>query len=182
MAKSLLPRTVDPVAAWLTLHMGERCRREHRAAKQAQLSRAEKVRRSLIVLKSTAPTRKLEGGQRAHALAREPPPCMLTHPCVLPHCIAHKLLPRPFGRHGARPRPQARTILAPQQAAVFCATRRSRQHPTSELSSISNLGSVRSTACMSSTRPSLMSGRLLSLSVLRFSAHPRDPSTHNETP
>ena len=72
MAKSLLPRTVDPVAAWLTLHMGERCRREHRAAKQAQLSRAEKVRRSLIVLKSTAPTRKLEGGQRAHACSRAP--------------------------------------------------------------------------------------------------------------
>ena len=119
MAKSLLPRTVDPVAAWLTLRMGERCRREHRAAKQAQLSRAEKVRRSLIVLKSTAPTRKLEGGQCAHACSRAP--SVHAHPSLCAACtvLLTSSRPRPFGRIGARPRPEARQILAPQQAAVL---------------------------------------------------------------
>ena len=129
---------------------------------------------------------------RAHAQAQgwptrsrsliDEPPCMLIRPCVLP--ALYRSGDPPTALWQARSTSSTRgtgPILAPQQAAV-CVTRRSRQHPMSELSSIGNLGTVRSTACLNSTRPAPMDGRFLYLSVLRFSAPPRDPSTHNETP
>ena len=118
MAKSLLPRTVDPVAAWLTSTWENAA--DASTEPQNKCS-CHALRRCAAHLSSSNRPRPRASSRVANAptLAREPPPCMLTHPCVLPHCIAHKLLPRPFGRHGARPRPQARTILAPQQAAVL---------------------------------------------------------------
>ena len=118
----------------------------------------------------------------APTLAREPPPCMLTHPCVLPHCIAHKLLPRPFGRHGARPRPQARTILAPQQAAVLRdKEEQAASHERALVDQQPGIGALHRLHELDAPF-TLMSGRLLSLSVLRFSAHPCNPGTHAETP
>jgi hypothetical protein len=150
-------------------------------SRKTQLPRAVKVRRSLLILISTAPTRKLEGGQCAHAPIDEPP-CMLSRPCVLQalyHSGAPAHGPLAGSEHVLDQRHGSSSLL---NKPLFCATRRSRQHPTSELSSIGNLGTVRSTACLNSTRPSPMGGRLPSLSVLRFSAHPCNPGTHTETP
>jgi hypothetical protein len=59
------------------------------------------------------------------------------------------------------------------------------EQPSSIVGAHSSMGDpvpVRSTACLNSTRPSPMGGRLPSLSVLRFSAHPCNPGTHTETP
>ena len=59
------------------------------------------------------------------------------------------------------------------------------EQPTSIVGALSSMGDpvpVRSTACLNSTRPSPMGGRLPSLSVLRVSAHPCNPGTHTETP
>ena len=107
--------------------------------------------------------------------------CSPVPACCL-RCTDQELRLRPFGRHGARPRPQARAYPCPSTSRCLREEEEQAASITSELASIGNLGTVRSTACMNSTRPSLMSGRLLYLSVLRFSAPPRDPSTHNETP
>ena len=96
------------------------------------------------------------------------------------NCTAHELRPRPLaGRHRARPRLSHR---APPLAAVRARGGGAANLHRERLSSMSDPVLVRSIACLNSMCPSLMSGCLPSLSVLRFSAHPCNPGTHTETP
>ena len=96
------------------------------------------------------------------------------------HCMHYSRAPTPAPQ-------QARITLGrrAKPASSRCCLRDKEEQPTSSMGALSSMGDpvpVRSTACLNSTRPSPMGGRLPSLSVLRVSAHPCNPGTHTETP
>ena len=94
-------------------------------------------------------------------------------------CTTYELRPRPLSRHG-----ESSECAKPASSAPL-ALRDKEEQPTSIVGALSSMGdpvSVRSTASLNSTRPSPMGGRLPSLSVLRVSAHPRNPGTRIEAP
>ena len=96
-------------------------------------------------------------------------------------CTTYELRPRSLSRHGVG-EPLG---MAQSQPPRLHFLRDKEEQPTSSMGALSSMGDpvpVRSTACLNSTRPSPMGGRLPSLSVLRVSAHPCNPGTHTETP
>ena len=137
-------------------------------------------------------------------MRRSPRPPKLSRACACTRCL-HTCIPTPAHHHmqcwvsssraalhalltSSAPGPSAGTENprnAQRQPPRLLCGRDKEEQPTSIVGALSSMGDpvpVRSTACLNSTRPSPMGGRLPSLSVLRFSAPPRDPSTHNETP